>query len=111
LSLFRANEIEMLVRGDDNDLDLAGLESITVYEGFDIDEQIVRDLWNLVNEKYSQEQKKKFLTFITGTDRVCAMKSNEKVPATGIQNMRFKLTCLGPDSDNLPLAHTFVFSA
>jgi hypothetical protein len=35
LSLFTANEIEMLVRGNDDALDLAGLESITVYEGGD----------------------------------------------------------------------------
>jgi hypothetical protein len=60
----------MLVRGSEEDLDLEGLQSITVYEGFDPGEQIVKDFWALINLKFTQDLKKKFLLFATGSDRV-----------------------------------------
>lgn len=37
------------------------------------------------------------MLFITGTDRI---------PATGIVSMNFKITRLGGDSNRLPVAHT-----
>ncbi|KAJ3408711.1 putative E3 ubiquitin-protein ligase, partial [Chytridiales sp. JEL 0842] len=83
LSLFRPEEIELVVRGG-TELDIKSLESVTEYEGFLATEPIVRHFWEIFYG-YSAEQKRKLLLFITGTDRI---------PATGIQNMAFKISCL-----------------
>ncbi|KAJ3119928.1 putative E3 ubiquitin-protein ligase [Nowakowskiella sp. JEL0407] len=95
LSLFRPEEIEMMVRGG-TELDLKGLESVTEYDGFDPQEPTVRQFWDIFAE-YSVEMQRKLLLFVTGTDRI---------PATGIQNMAFKLSCMGADSEKLPISHT-----
>lgn len=98
IGLFRAEEIEMMVRGG-TELDLKGLQSVTVYEGFDETDTMVVWLWEIVHG-WSPELKQKFLLFVTGSDRI---------PATGIESMNFKVSCLEPnvvDSDNLPIAHT-----
>ncbi|KAJ3079025.1 putative E3 ubiquitin-protein ligase, partial [Quaeritorhiza haematococci] len=84
LSLFRPEEIEMMVRGG-TELDIKSLESVTEYEGFDPQEPTIRNFWDIANS-YSLEMKRKLLLFITGTDRI---------PATGIQNMAFKISNLG----------------
>ncbi|KAJ3053743.1 putative E3 ubiquitin-protein ligase [Rhizophlyctis rosea] len=77
-------EIEMMVRGG-TELDIRSLESVTEYEGFNASEPIIRQFWEVANE-YSTDMKRKLLLFITGTDRI---------PATGIQNMAFKISYLG----------------
>jgi hypothetical protein len=61
-----------------------------VYYGFLMiryksDDPVVRNFWSIFNA-YSPDMKKKTLRFITGSDRI---------PATGIQNMVFKITCSG----------------
>ncbi|KAJ3391176.1 60S ribosomal protein L3 [Entophlyctis sp. JEL0112] len=95
LSLFRPEEIEMIVQGG-TELDTLILESVTEYDGFSADDSTVRDFWSIFSG-YSLEMKRKLLMFITGTDRI---------PATGIQNMVFKISALGEDSELLPIAHT-----
>ncbi|KXS17549.1 HECT-domain-containing protein [Gonapodya prolifera JEL478] len=95
LTLFKPEELEMVVRGDE-EIDIAALQSVTEYEGFDPREPTVRWFWE-VAKSYSEEDKKKLLSFVTGSDRVSP---------TGIQTMQFKLTCLGNDSDRLPQSHT-----
>ncbi|KAJ3029890.1 UNVERIFIED_CONTAM: putative E3 ubiquitin-protein ligase [Siphonaria sp. JEL0065] len=95
LSLFRPEEIEMIVQGG-TELDVMILESVTEYDGFHSDDDTIRDFWSIFAD-YSPEMKRKLLMFITGTDRI---------PATGIQNMVFKISCLGEDSELLPIAHT-----
>lgn len=47
--------------------------------------------------EFNEEQKRKFLKFTTGTDRV---------PIKGLGNMQFVITRSGPDSERLPTAHT-----
>ncbi|KAJ3084129.1 putative E3 ubiquitin-protein ligase [Rhizoclosmatium hyalinum] len=95
LSLFRPEEIEMIVQGG-TELDVLILESVAEYDGFNRDDDIMRDFWSIFGD-YSAEMKRKLLMFVTGTDRI---------PATGIQNMVFKISCLGEDSELLPIAHT-----
>lgn len=57
---------------------------------------IYSQFWNIV-ESLSDEQKRKFLLFVTGSDRV---------PVGGMGDMNFKIT-RGPNrSDYLPEAHT-----
>jgi E3 ubiquitin-protein ligase HECTD2 len=101
LSLFRPEEIELVVRGG-TELDIKSLESVTEYDGcerltplydfmlilsnrFRPDEPIVKYFWEIFHG-FSLDDKRKLLLFITGTDRI---------PATGIQNMAFKISCLG----------------
>ena len=52
---------------------------------FDPNEPLIRQFWEVANE-YTTDMKRKLLLFITGTDRI---------PATGIQNMAFKISYLG----------------
>lgn len=57
---------------------------------------ICSEFWNVI-ESLSDDQKRKFLLFVTGSDRV---------PVGGMGDMNFKIT-RGPNrSDYLPEAHT-----
>lgn len=72
LTLFRPEEIEMMIRGG-ADLDLHGLKDVAIYEGLTKDSTFVLWLWDII-ESWDMELKGKFLLFVTGSDRV---------PATG----------------------------
>lgn len=98
LSLFDAEEIQLMLCGsDDGKIDLTIWQSITKYTGgFTKESPIIVWLWEYL-EGLSNSQQKKFLLFVTGSDRI---------PATGIQNLSFKVTRLGSNSNRLPIAHT-----
>ena len=85
LSLFRAEEIELLVRGSDEALDVDSLKAVAVYENwrhFQPPHQIVSDpaesvpviqwFWELFAQA-SPDRQRKLLTFVTGTDRIPAV--------------------------------------
>ena len=85
LSLFRAEEIELLVRGSDEALDVDSLRAVAVYENwrhFQPPHQVVPDpaesvpviqwFWELFAQA-SPDRQRKLLTFITGTDRIPAV--------------------------------------
>ncbi|XP_025209187.1 probable E3 ubiquitin-protein ligase HECTD2 [Melanaphis sacchari] len=95
LIMLRPEEVELLVCGTDA-LDLNELRKATEYDGYRPDDNIVCVFWNVI-ESLSNEQKRKFLLFVTGSDRV---------PVGGMGDMNFKIT-RGPNrSDYLPEAHT-----
>lgn len=104
LSLFLPEEIQLLLCGnDDHRIDVDVLKSVTKYIGWRssedaVDSKIITWFWDHMN-KMSNKERKKLLIFITGSDRV---------PATGIQNLPFKISLLnnGHDSHRLPIAHT-----
>ncbi|RLV93524.1 putative E3 ubiquitin-protein ligase HUL4 [Spathaspora sp. JA1] len=104
LSLFSPQEIELLLCGSDDSggIDVELLKSVAKYTGWkSIEEarnsQIVAWFWEYMKE-LTNKQKRKLLGFVTGSDRV---------PATGIQNLIFKITLLkNYDCDRLPVAHT-----
>ncbi|CAG8554900.1 10133_t:CDS:10 [Paraglomus brasilianum] len=96
LSLFQPEEIELLVRGSAEPLQIEQLRTVTVYEGFHEDEETIRNFWILFKE-INPLMQRKLLTFVTGTDRI---------PATGVENLAFKITCIGEDSERFPIAHT-----
>lgn len=102
LSLFLPQEIEMLLCGSDEEkIDVAILRSITKYKGWKDDEHAINSpvvtwFWEYMMS-LSYKQHKKVLAFVTGSDRV---------PATGIQNLSYRISRLGKDSNRLPLAHT-----
>ncbi|KAL1632937.1 putative E3 ubiquitin-protein ligase [Neofusicoccum ribis] len=109
LSLFRSEEIELMVRGSDEPLDVASVRAVAVYEGWSdpahgsrkVDrpgEQILvlRWFWEFF-ESASPADQRKILSFITGSDRI---------PAVGATNLVIKIGCLGDDCDRFPVART-----
>ncbi|CAH0522596.1 unnamed protein product [Peronospora belbahrii] len=96
LSMFRWEELQLLICGS-SDLDFEALEEATHYEdGFAKDSEIIRDFWVIVHA-LSLEDKKKLLRFVTGSDRI---------PIRGLSNLVFVISRNGPDSGRLPTAHT-----
>jgi E3 ubiquitin-protein ligase HECTD2 len=85
LSLFRAEEIELLIRGSDEALDVDSLRAVAVYENWRQPQPphplvpgpgdnvpVIIWFWE-VFKSASPEQQRKLLTFITGTDRIPAV--------------------------------------
>ncbi|KAI7863731.1 hypothetical protein BDF14DRAFT_1876193 [Spinellus fusiger] len=96
LSLFRPEEIELLVRGSDEPLEIEELRRQTEYHGFDENETTIVDFWSIMKEMEPQQQRR-LLMFFTGSDRI---------PATGTSNMQLQITWGGDVLDRLPSAHT-----
>ncbi|KAI5966896.1 HUL4 [Candida pseudojiufengensis] len=104
LSLFSPEEIQLLLCGsNDHTIDVETLKSITKYIGWNSrsdasNSKIISWFWEYMAEA-DNVKRKKILTFVTGSDRV---------PATGLQNLPFRISLLGNgnDSNRLPLAHT-----
>ncbi|KAI7187843.1 HECT-domain-containing protein, partial [Hortaea werneckii] len=85
LSLFRAEEIELLIRGSDESLDVDSLKAVAVYENWrhaSPPHMMVQDpaetvkvitwFWDAFKDAPPAQQRK-LLTFITGTDRIPAV--------------------------------------
>ncbi|OIW25863.1 HECT-domain-containing protein [Coniochaeta ligniaria NRRL 30616] len=101
LSLFRPEEIELLVRGSDEALDIASLKAVAVYEnwgGTDTanSEPTVRWFWDTFAAASPQDQRK-LLLFITGSDRI---------PAMGAASLQIRIACHGEDTGRYPTART-----
>ncbi|KAF1813847.1 HECT-domain-containing protein [Eremomyces bilateralis CBS 781.70] len=111
-SLFRAEEVELLVRGADAEqgVDVASLQAVAVYEGWklpngttatDPAEQIpvVKWFWEVFRVANAADQRR-ILGFITGSDRV---------PAVGAASLVIRVTCagVGPGvEERFPIART-----
>lgn len=101
LSLFRPEEIELLIRGSDEPLDIASLQAVSLYENWPVPgtaetEPVVQWFWQEFQAAHPKDQRK-LLSFITGSDRI---------PAMGATNLIIKLSCLGEDSPRFPVART-----
>ncbi|CUM65218.1 uncharacterized protein PRCAT00002849001 [Priceomyces carsonii] len=102
LSLFLPEEINLLICGSsETRIDIDILMSVTKYIGWPnrneaIASPLVQWFWEILRSA-SFSYHKKFLIFVTGSDRV---------PATGLQNLTFRLSRIGKDSNKLPIAHT-----
>ncbi|SPO05769.1 related to E3 ubiquitin protein ligase [Cephalotrichum gorgonifer] len=102
LTLFRPEEIELLVRGSDEVLDIAALRGVAVYENWGTDspddgsEPVVQWFWEAFMRASPSDQRK-LLLFITGSDRI---------PAAGASSLQIKISCLGDDSERFPIART-----
>ncbi|KAF0693070.1 Aste57867_15922 [Aphanomyces stellatus] len=96
LSLFRYEELELLVCGSP-DLDFVALEEVTQYDdGFTEESPVIKYFWTVVHG-LSLGEKKQLLKFCTGSDRV---------PIRGLSELAFVISRQGPDSNKLPTAHT-----
>lgn len=101
LSLFRPEEIELLIRGSDEPLDIASLRAVSLCENWGVlnagkTEPVVQWFWESFQSADPKDQRK-LLSFITGSDRI---------PAMGATNLIIKLSCLGDDSLRFPVART-----
>jgi E3 ubiquitin-protein ligase HECTD2 len=102
LSLFRPEEIELLIRGSDEPLDIASLRAVSIYDNWEAakgmaeKEPVVQWFWETFESADAKDQRK-LLSFITGSDRI---------PAMGATNLVIKLSCLGADSARFPVART-----
>lgn len=106
LSLFSPKEIEMLICGyNESKIEIELFKSITKYQGWisnkeAIESELIKWFWQWFNEIDFNKQKL-FLKFVTGSDRI---------PATGITTMNFKITRLKlydyHKVRKLPVAHT-----
>lgn len=101
LSLFQPQEIELLVRGSDESLDVATLRKVAIYSGWGegqraLDEPVIQWFWATFANADIKDQKK-LLSFITSTDRI---------PAMGAASLIIKINCLGDDCDRYPTART-----
>ncbi|XP_065056226.1 probable E3 ubiquitin-protein ligase HECTD2 [Rhopilema esculentum] len=96
IQLFRSDELELLICGSP-EIDFSQLEEVTTYiDGFTEDHSLIRHFWHVVNN-FTQEQKKRLLSFVTGSDRV---------PLAGLTSISFIIQRNGPDTDNLPTSMT-----
>ncbi|GLB03812.1 putative E3 ubiquitin-protein ligase [Aspergillus tubingensis] len=100
LSLFRPEEIELLVRGSDEPLDVASLRAVATYDNWSNarpeTEPVVRWFWDFFEQTQPQAQRK-ILSFVTGSDRI---------PAMGATSLSIRLVCLGDETSRFPTART-----
>ncbi len=101
LSLFRPEEIELLIRGSDEPLDITSLRAVSICENWGVPdpaetELVIHWFWQSFQAANPSDQRK-LLSFVTGSDRI---------PATGTTNLVIKLSCLGEDSPRFPVART-----
>ncbi|KAI0124970.1 HECT-domain-containing protein [Xylariales sp. AK1849] len=104
LSLFRPEEIELLVRGSDEPLDIASLRAVATYTSWDNSkseqepehEPTVDWFWETFAMASPKDQRR-LLSFITGSDRI---------PAMGAASLVIKINCLGNDTGRYPTART-----
>ncbi|GAO14240.1 hypothetical protein UVI_02001280 [Ustilaginoidea virens] len=100
-SLFRPEEIELLIRGSDEALDIASLRAAAEYDNWNHQQpdghvDVVGWFWETFHEATPAKQRK-LLSFITGSDRI---------PATGASLLPIKISCLGEDCGRYPIART-----
>lgn len=117
LSLFQPEEIEKLIRGSDEPLDISSLRAVAIYENWTSspttqskpppnnknkekevaeNEAVVQWFWETWAEANPVDQRK-LLSFITGSDRI---------PAMGATSLVVKISCLGTDCERFPVART-----
>ena len=89
-------ELELIICGTQV-LNFHELKRVAKYEdGYKKDSLTIKYFWDVLFE-FSEEEKKKFLFFVTGCDRA---------PINGLGSLIITVSRWGPDSDKLPTAHT-----
>lgn len=101
LSLFCPEEIELLIRGSAETLDVSALRAVAIYDGWKKrtvveDEALIEWFWELFGEADTKQQRA-LLCFITGSDRL---------PAMGATSLIIKISCLGNEAQRFPIART-----
>ncbi|KAF4123804.1 E3 ubiquitin-protein ligase HECTD2 [Geosmithia morbida] len=101
-ALFGPDELDLLLRGSDEPLDIASLRRTADYEGWgtadpdDGSEQLVGWFWEVFGEASPSDQRR-LLSFVTGSDRI---------PSVGAAVAPLRISCLGDETDRYPVART-----
>lgn len=95
LSLFQPEEIELVVSGSRERLDLDTLSNSTEYEGYTSQDVTIQAFWSYVGS-LDESGERRLLSFITGTDRI---------PAMGTSGLKLKIS-RELDLRRLPSSHT-----
>ena len=88
-------ELELIICGTQI-LDFHELKIAAVYEEFDKNSETIKYFWEILFD-FNEEEKKKFLSFVTGCDRA---------PIDGLGSLPITITNGGSDLNQLPTAHT-----
>lgn len=95
LELFHPQELMALVVGNEN-YDWKVLQKTCQYkEGYSADHQTIKYFWEVFHE-LSEENKRKFLLYLTGSDRI---------PIAGMSSVKITIQ-MTQDTNYLPVAHT-----
>ncbi|KAM0679390.1 hypothetical protein BDAP_000257 [Binucleata daphniae] len=95
ISFLQPKELEKIIAGTPC-IDVQMLKKSCILNGYDYNEKYITDFWDIV-ENYSTEEKKKFLQFITGNDRI---------PVGGLDNLKLVIMRNGCDTNRLPSSQT-----
>lgn len=98
MEFFHPEELMQMVVGC-QDYDFRELEKVAVYKGeYYRDHSVIRNFWGVFFD-FPFKMKKKFLAFLTGSDRV---------PILGMKSMKIIIQPVagGKHGDHLPVAHT-----
>ncbi|EGR27666.1 ubiquitin protein ligase, putative [Ichthyophthirius multifiliis] len=99
LQMFDEQEMQILISGEQNSLDLKNLQQNTKYEGYKKNDSYIKSFWQYI-ESFSSNNKIIFLKFVT---------SCERQPLFGFQNLNPPFLISKVDSENdskLPSANT-----
>ena len=88
-------ELELIICGTQN-LDFNELKRVCKYEEYTKDSETIKQFWEVLLE-FNEEEKKKFLSFVTGCDRA---------PIDGLGSLPITISNGGTDIEQLPSAHT-----
>uniref|UniRef100_A0A4W5NHX3 HECT and RLD domain containing E3 ubiquitin protein ligase 3 n=1 Tax=Hucho hucho TaxID=62062 RepID=A0A4W5NHX3_9TELE len=96
LSLFQPSELMAMVVGNNN-YNWEEMEKNAVYKGeYSASHPTVRMFWEVFHE-FPLEKKKRFLLFLTGSDRI---------PIHGMESLRIAIQSTSAEEHYLPVAHT-----
>jgi ubiquitin-protein ligase E3 A len=94
--MLRPEELELIICGIQN-LDFKELEKAAKYDdGYEENSPSIKLFWEIIHS-LTEEERKKFLFFVTGCDRA---------PINGLGSLPITISRFGPDSDKLPCSHT-----
>ena len=96
LKLFRPEELDLLISGSTEPIQLEQLEKQLIYEGFTKQDHTIQNFWSVV-KSWSPQMQRLLLKFWTGSGRI---------PITGFSGMNFVIQKHGQDESRLPSAST-----
>ncbi|GME98977.1 unnamed protein product [[Candida] boidinii] len=101
LSLFNPFELGTLVSGGEKSIDIQDLKKNTVLGGYSVNDQTVKYLFDILENEFTDEEKCKFIKFVTAAPKAPLFGFKELNPKFGIRNA-------GANRDRLPTASTCI---
>ena len=97
LAAFTAEDLRSLICGQAGEIDISQLRENSKYEGYTKDDPYIDDFWKTL-DSLDETQKRKFLVFVTGSDRL---------PLGGLSHLTLTIQQNGSEpTDHLPTAYT-----